>query len=67
MCVPSPPQPGPDPGPELNQRNDQETRSQAEDQRRRRAGATGRSALIVTGGLGDPGAATVQRTALLGA
>ena len=65
MCFGSVPQPSSDPG--LIQRNDQETRSQAEDQRRRRATATGRSALIVTSGLGDPGTASVQRTALLGA
>ena len=69
MCFGSVPQPSSDPSsdPGLNQRNDEATRTQAGDQRRRRAGAIGRSALIVTGGLGDLGTASVQRTALLGA
>ena len=60
MC--SAPQPQPDP--ELEQRNDSDVRERAAENRKQLGLATGRTALNLTGGLGDTSQANVKKTTL---
>ena len=66
MCLSAPKVPSPPPPPPAAAEDDEEIRSRLDAERRRLRLARGRSATILTGGLGDPQAAVSTAKTLLG-
>lgn len=66
MCLSSPKVPAPPPPPPADAESDEEIRARLDAERRRLRLAVGRSATILTGGLGDAQATVSTRKTLLG-